>query len=119
VSPLYAILVIATIVLVILLTISIIAIWKRSRRKKLPLVKAVIRRESENTFESADPTPTKVDQNGLEEIGNPDVIPSKNGEFGFVTFFFGSEKSVTFSFHNWLNGSITRKRNLRFYFFPS
>lgn len=76
----YAILVIASLVLVIFVTVAIIAIWKRSRRKKPPVVKAHIRRGSEeNTFELAEPTLTKVDQNGLEDIGDPDVIPSENG----------------------------------------
>jgi len=84
-NPLFAILVVCSIVLIIFLTLTIIAIWKRSRRKKPPVVKAH-RRDSENTFQSTEATITKIDQNGLEEIGNPDVIPNKNGRL-YVLFF--------------------------------
>ena len=85
-NPLFAILVVCSIVLIIFLTLTIIAIWKRSRRKKPPVVKAH-RRDSENTFQSTEATITKIDQNGLEEIGNPDVIPNKNGTLGWSFLF--------------------------------
>jgi hypothetical protein len=80
INPLFAILVVCSIVLIIFLILTIIAIWKRSRRKKPPVAKAHTRRDdSENTFQSTEATITKIDQNGLEEVGNPDVIPNKNG----------------------------------------
>lgn len=34
--------------------------------------------DDEAHFETTGATLTKIDQNGIEEIGNPDVVPNKN-----------------------------------------
>jgi heme/copper-type cytochrome/quinol oxidase subunit 2 len=80
-NPIVAILVGCTLVLIIVLAVTIIAIWKRSRRKKPPTVAKALKREGDSAnFETGETALTKVEQNGLEEIGNPDVVPNKNGK---------------------------------------
>jgi hypothetical protein len=88
INPLFAILVGCTLVLIVVLAVAIIAVWKRSRRKKPPVAKAY-KRENGNgdaNFETEDSALTKV-ENGLDEIGNPDVVPNKNGK-GLFLFSF-------------------------------
>lgn len=66
--------------LIVFLIVAIIAVWKRSRRRKPPVVKAHKRdSDNSNSFETGDPALTKIDQNGVEDIGNPDVVPNKSG----------------------------------------
>ncbi|XP_021945130.1 nephrin isoform X2 [Folsomia candida] len=82
INPLFAVLVGCTLVLVVVLSVAIIAVWKRSRRKP-PIAKAY-KRENGNgngdaNFETDDSALTKI-ENGLDEIGNPDVVPNKNGK---------------------------------------
>jgi len=80
-NPVVAILVGCTLVLIVVLAVTIIAIWKRSRRKKPPVVAKALKRDNESAnFETCETALTKVEQNGLEEIGNPDVVPNKNGK---------------------------------------
>ncbi|CAG7819960.1 unnamed protein product [Allacma fusca] len=92
VNPLFAILVGCSVVLIIFLVVLIVAVWKRARRKKPPVVKA-FRRDDENTFQPTEAAITKIDQNGIEEIGNPDVVPNKNGRTGGIRGFIRIHKT--------------------------
>lgn len=100
INPLFAVLVGCTLVLVVVLSVAIIAVWKRSRRKP-PIAKAY-KRENGNgngdaNFETDDSALTKI-ENGLDEIGNPDVVPNKNGKGegldSFLYFLVNSRKSL-------------------------
>lgn len=80
-NPLYAIIVGCFVVIIVFLIVAIVAVWKRSRRKKPPIAKVYKRgSQSSNDFQSGDAVLTKLDQNGLEDIGNPDVVPNKPGK---------------------------------------
>lgn len=87
-NPLYAVIVGCFIVLIVFLIVAIIAVWKRSRRRKPPVVKAHKRdSDNSNNFQTGDSALTKIDQNSVEDIGNPDVVPNKSGKrlFGFFS----------------------------------
>ncbi|ODN02544.1 Nephrin, partial [Orchesella cincta] len=79
-NPLYAVIVGCFVVLIVFLIVAIIAVWKRSRRRKPPVAKAHKRdSENSNNFQTGDTALTKIDQNSVEDIGNPDVVPNKSG----------------------------------------
>jgi hypothetical protein len=83
INPLFAVLVGCALVLIVVLAVAIIAVWKRSRRKKPPVAKAYKRENGNgdaNFHQMTDDSALTKIENGLEETGNPDVVPNKNGK---------------------------------------
>lgn len=80
-NPLYAIIAGCFVVLIVFLILAIIAMWKRSRRRKPPVAKTHKRNgENSKTFLNGDAIITRIGQDNLEDIGNPDVVPNKSGK---------------------------------------